>query len=880
MPSRVLTLLVCFAVLAGSSMSFAQNPLQGLSSQQIQKFRSLSPAEQRRLAKQFGIALPQITSSVQGEKLANTIERENSLAIPTASVDEDQSQEKYQSDDGLPYFGYEVFAGKATSFTPIADLPIPADYIVAPGDELSIQLYGKENEQYLLRVGRSGAIELPKLGPISVAGKRFSQVKEDLTQRIQSQIIGANVSVALGELRLIQVYVLGDAAQPGAYSLSSLATVSQALIAAGGIAKTGSLRKIDIRRGSRRITSLDLYDLLVHGQRGNDVRLQSGDAIFIHPVSERVAVSGEVLREGIYELRGNTSLADALKVAGGILPEGYAGRIQIARQSELGRSVRTSDLGRPEGRSFLLKAGDKIRVLRKNAGYRDDVQLSGAFVEPGRVGLTPGMRVTDVIGSAGVNLRDDADKSMALIVRRDTQRNISVVYVSLANILADFHSTDNYTLQAGDELMVLPSFDRLLEAQLAPEEEAESNIYLPSPKGDAEEYNEREMLSDSALLKDAELLKEKKLPFAKVKEKALREILAEVSAARETLLRPVLEALKAQSVAEQYQSIVEVAGRVKFPGKYPYMQNMTADGLLVLAGGMLEGAHEESAELTRLVPRGGDFRLEFQALPLAPASLRKFRLQPRDRINIFQSPDWDSSVAVTITGEVLFPGRYVVARGQALNDVIRRAGGLNEYAFAEGAVLSRESLKKREARELARLRNRLKEEVATLSLRKGTAISGLSVSPGEAIDAVDKLSDIDALGRLVIDLPAVLSGEGLNVTVEDGDFLHIPAHNGTVTVVGEVQYPSSHLYEEGLSYKDFLARAGGARKRADRKRIYIIRANGQVVLPKNSWFGAHVREGDTVVVPIDAEYTDRLSVFSAVTQILYQLGIAYDAIND
>ena len=168
-----------------------------------------------------------------------------------------------------------------------------------------------------------------------------------------------------------------------------------------------------------------------------------------------------------------------------------------------------------------------------------------------------------------------------------------------------------------------------------------------------------------------------------------------------------------------------------------------------------------------------------------------------------------------------------------------------------------------------------------MALQTNSPTSGLGVSPVEAIQAVDQLSEVDALGRLVINLPLALQeSQTHDIVLENNDYLHIPGHTNTVTVVGEVQYPSSHVYEEGLSYKDYLGKAGGLRERADKGRIYVIRANGEVVVPRRSWFGTRIAEGDTVVAPIDAQYTDKLSLFSTVTQMLFQLGVAYDVIRN
>lgn len=907
---------------------------QSLSPEQIARFSSMSPAEQQRLAKQYGIDVPQGRDRQQQSKeLPQTIEKPEQGEV--RKLEPKQSDK----DDELPLFGYDVFAGVPTSFTPIADLPVPSDYIVGPGDEISIQLFGKENEQHLLTVGRDGFINMPKLGPISVAGKAFSQVREDLTLRIKKQIIGADVAVAMGELRLIQIYILGDANNPGAYNLSSLATVSQALIAAGGIAETGSLRQIEVRRGKKLVQQVDLYDLLVKGDKSSDIRLQSGDAIFIHPVAQRVAIDGEVLRPAIYELKGNTSLAELVNIAGGITPGGSRSGVQIKRPTDRGVDVITRNLGEQRDARFPLSAGDKVLIQARATSYANAITLSGAFVQGGRHGFEPGMRVSDVL----TGLRDDADLDIAVLVSEDDGKNTTVRYVKAQEVMQNPAHNTNYTLAKGDELIVLPGTDFLRcsaddlysEQQKALDEEALDNVakqfeaaneraLTGEQSGDGTRVSERRGEETRLVNVEQELGRQQQFARLQKKKLALKRkhcglrahyntsldiqqyiqqdtenLLSEdksttrlatnireeaftlLGEERKALLAPTLAKLRLQARGGAVQKIVEVRGEVKFPGVYPYAPGMALDALLAVAGGTLESTYQQQGELTRLKHENGRMRLEHSEVAVAGRGLDSVALQARDRVNVFQHPDWRNDLTVELAGEVRFPGRYAIQRGETLSDVIARAGGLTEFAFPAGSVLSRESLKEREQRQLERLRQNLKQEVASLALQKNSPTSGLGVSPVEAIQAVEQLDTVEALGRLVINLPAAMhESQTHDIILEDNDYLHIPGRTNTVTVVGEVQYPSSHVYEEGLTYKDYLGKAGGLRERADKGRIYVIRANGEVVVPKQSWFGTRIAEGDTVVVPIDAQYTDKLSFFSAVTQILFQLGVAYDVIRD
>lgn len=915
--------VLCFFVTA----SYAQAP----SAQQMKYFKSLSPSEQKQLAEQFGVSLSDLQGSQGGQQqrqeLPQTIYRQgDERGQQNQREDEErfkarQSREERDENDELPIFGMNVFAGQVTSFTPIGDLPVPADYIVAPGDEIAIQVYGKLNEEYNLLVSRDGNINIPNLGPFSVVGKRFAQVREEIHQKFSQQVIGAQVSVSLGELHSMQVYVLGDARQPGGYQLSSLATATQAIIAAGGIADTGSLRQIEVRRGGELLSRIDLYDLLLHGNRGGDLRLQSGDAVFIPPAGPRVQIEGEVLRPAIYELDRKGTLLEALvKNAGGALPTANTSRLRVERKGNQGRDVFTLNLSQTQGRQFALQEGDQVYLDKQNEGYRNSVQLTGAFINAGQHGFQEGMRVADLFTNPKTVLRDDADDAVALLVRQEPRQQISVRYVHLRNIIKNSQSQDNVLLRAEDELVVLPAFvaqdvskkeDRENKAQkygnvndtLGGEspyqhQGAMTERRFNSERGFVDEDDnssdyprqgvnsralmefdskQRKLMSVLATQQDQNLSAEE----ARQRREALEELSTlRVARRRAELLAPIVEKLREQAGVNAYQNVVEIAGEVKYPGSYPYQSGMSLETLLQISGGLKENAFTEHGELARMVDKGDRLELQTSRVAINGMSPEKLTLRARDKVNIFERPEWRDTVAVEVTGEVRFPGTYTVVRGTGFKELINRAGGFTEFAFPEGAVFSREKLKEKEQEQIERLRERLKEEVATLSLRKSSGISGLSVSPTEAIDAVDKLNSVEALGRLVIDLPALASTDKNVLTLEDGDFLHIPSHSRTVTVVGEVQYPSSHLFEQDISYKEYIDRAGGTRQRADKGRIYIIRANGQVVVPKNSWFGASVNEGDTIVVPINAQYVDKLSVFGSVTQILYQLGIAYDVISD
>jgi polysaccharide biosynthesis/export protein len=211
---------------------------------------------------------------------------------------------KDEGEAALKPFGYDLFEGVPSTFAPVSDIQVPSDYIVGPGDKLEIQLYGNEPVGYSLTVERDGRINFPKLGPVNLTGLTFENARTAIEQRVAKQLIGSRVSVTMGDLRSIRVFVLGEANKPGSYTVSGLSTMTNALFVSGGVKKIGSLRNIQLKRNGKLITVLDLYDLLLHGDTSGDRQLLPGDVIFIPPIGPIVSVDGAVRRPAIYEIKG------------------------------------------------------------------------------------------------------------------------------------------------------------------------------------------------------------------------------------------------------------------------------------------------------------------------------------------------------------------------------------------------------------------------------------------------------------------------------------------------------------------------------------------------------------------------------------------------
>jgi protein involved in polysaccharide export with SLBB domain len=311
---------------------------------------------------------------------------------------------------------------------------------------------------------------------------------------------------------------------------------------------------------------------------------------------------------------------------------------------------------------------------------------------------------------------------------------------------------------------------------------------------------------------------------------------------------------------------------------------MRVSDLLRAGGGMSEAAYATDAELTRYTVVDGEYR-ETELVTVDLAGVMRgdaganLTIGPYDNLNIKEVSRWRGEASVTIRGEVVFPGTYPIRRGERLSSVLARAGGLTDLAFPEGSVFTRVEIQERQREQLELLAQRVERDLAVLSVSDPNA--GDTITAGQSL--VNQLRNSAPTGRWVIRLDDLVAGiEGADVVLKGGDVLLVPDERQEVSVLGEVQYATSHVYEPSVSRDAYINRSGGLSQRADKKRIYVVRANGEVVANTGAgWFqretGASIRPGDSIVVPLDVDQP--LARWSAITQIVYNLAIAAAAVN-
>src|SRR3984957_11834347 len=526
--------------------------------------------------------------------------------------------------EALKPFGYDLFEGVPSTFAPVSDIQVPVDYIVGPGDTLVIQLYGNEPSHYELTVQRDGQVNFPKLGPIRVSGMTFDAARAAIEQRVAQQMIGTRVSVTMGELRSIRVFVLGDAEKPGSYTVSGLSTMTNALFVSGGVKKIGSLRNIELKRNGRLVTTLDLYDLLLRGDTSGDKQLLPGDVIFIPPIGNTVSVDGAVRRPAIYELKSEKTVAQAVDIAGGMTPDADAklGQLERILPSRL-RQMHNVDLTAAASRATELENGDKLKIPEIRPTLENSVQLTGYVHRPGAFEYHAGLRLSDVLDSFD-ELRPDADPHY-IMIRREVppEERVEVISGALKRALAARGSAADPELRPRDQIFVFnlsASRDRILQPLIRPLElqatpdspeqivSIDGRVKAPGRYPLEPSMHVSDLIRAGGSLEDAAYRGQAEITRYKIVD----------GDARTTGLIPVnLAAIwrgepGADLPLKPYDVLVikpipmwmepgtiQLAGEGGFPGKYPIHQGGTFQSVLRRAGGFTDISFPEGAVFVR-----------------------------------------------------------------------------------------------------------------------------------------------------------------------------------------------------------------------------------------------------------------------------------------
>ncbi|MBD3347744.1 MAG: hypothetical protein GF400_00940 [Candidatus Eisenbacteria bacterium] len=905
-------LLFVALLLMGSPVGTA--PAQTPSDEQLEILRDLSPEQRAALLRELGsppagtgakrdVSTPEVMEPREPEESPIEQARADTGAAPGPSAPappplEPLTEEALEIkrafrnfvaesrplevDQELKQFGYELFAGAPTTFAPATDVPVSPDYLIGPGDEVRVQLYGKTNLSTDLTVDREGVISFPELGPITVAGLTFREMKELLAREVENRMIGVEVSVSMGRLRSIRVFVLGEVFRPGSYTVSGLSTLTNALFASGGVRKIGSLRRVQLKRGGRVVGELDLYDLLIEGDTSADVRLMPGDAIFVPPVGPLVGVAGEVLRPAIYEMVEPLTAAELIELAGGLRPTAYEDLIQLERIEE-GRRV-TYDMSIGGASEWTAQDGDLLKVYSIVDRDERAVFLEGNVLRPGKRQYFDGMTLLDLVPSTDALLPETYfDYGL---IERESKLNREPVYIGfdLGRALLDGEPDADLALQPRDRVYV---FHRA-HFRAAPRVSVRGEVRSPGNYEHRKDMRVLDLvlaaggLTRDAWLPEAELLRTdpvalevRKIPID------LRRVLADDE--RENVVLDDLDELVVHSLWEfRERDQVQVFGEVNKPGTYPLYENMTVSDLIFSGGNFKDSAYREEAELTRYAVIDGE-RREYRQLVvdldaiLAGEEEADLALKPYDKLLIRRISNWREDEVVEVSGEVAFPGRYPVEEGEQLSHLVDRFGGFLGDAYLPAAIFTREEIRSLQADQLDRMADQLEADLARLTVGStGEDRASERAQRQAALEAgsqlVEELRNTEATGRMVISLEDVVEDPGSeeDVVLTDGDRLHVPKKPDFVMVMGEINNPTAFVYQDGKGVRHYIRQAGGTTRFGDLGDTYVVKADGSVDTGRRLSLGP----GDVIIVPETLERFDGMRFLLDISQVLYQIGIA------
>lgn len=706
----------------------------------------------------------------------------------------------------LPIFGSNLFLDAPSTFAPIDRAPVPADYVVGPGDQLLIRGWGQVDINVQATVDRSGNIYIPKVGVVSVTGVNYSELVPYLKGVITHNFRNFDLSVSMGQLRSIQILVVGQARRPGSYTVSSLSSLVNAVFYSGGPLRTGSMRRIQLRRGGAVVVEFDLYDLLLRGDKSKDTTLLPGDVIFIPPVGPQVAMVGSVNTPAIYELKGNTTLADAVKLAGGFtaLTDNNKATVERIEQGDHQTFRRVEDFPlNDSGLSRSLQNGDVVRIAPMLPRFEETVTLRGNVAWPGRYPWHDGMRIRDLIPS-----------KEALLTR-------------------DFWRQQNPVYSATGELRLVPNAG--YEPRDGSGTGESSTGGMQPAQGTNQETPEQIRTTNSDQGNSS---------GQAGAERSLRT--NNPSANAENTIRQGTYAASTLSVGEARLRNDIKATAPEINWDYAVIQRINRDDLS-----------------TTLIP----FNLGKAILDNDQS--QNLVLYPGDVVTVFSQQDIKVPIEkqvkfVRLEGEFVASGVYRVEPGETLRDLIQRVGGLTSNAYLFGSEFTRESTRERQQQELNRIVGDLEVQVE----RNATTGASNVASPEEAAllgpslegqrRLVEKLRQLSPTGRIVLQLPGPNASlqDIPKIPLEDGDRFVVPFRPASVEVLGSVYNANAFIWKSDKRMSDYLRDAGGPNRNADKKHIFILRADGAVISSNSGsgfWGGGvesyRLDPGDAVVVP-------------------------------
>ncbi len=727
----------------------------------------------------------------------------------------------------LPIFGTELFNNVPSTFAPVDNAPVTADYVIGPGDEIMIRAWGQLDVDFSAVVDRVGTISIPKVGTINVAGIKYQDLQAHLKAAIGRVYRNFDLTATLGQLRSIQVFVVGQARRPGSYTIGSMSTLVNAIFAAGGPSAKGSMRSIQLKRGNKVVTELDLYDLLINGDKSKDAPLLPGDVIYIPPVGPLVAISGSVNVPAIFELKPTTNnLADLISWAGGLASTASGQKATVERiDDHKARKVSEFKLD-ATGMQANLRNGDLVTIYAITPRFENAVTLRGNVAQPGRFPWHEGMRVKDLIPKVDAlisrhywlhkNQTVGMESAVADVLRRNRAVGVDIPVTDLLKKnkerdadLTVAESMQNIQLNADVAAANANAVKRLTASKgLGVGQGAQSGEQVTAPGAKLSDEIKRNLNEVNWGYAVIERINPKDLSTTLVPFNLGKAIL-ENDPTQNLLLQPgdvvtIFSVDDIQVPIAKQTKYVRLEGEFVNPGIYRVEPGETLRQLVARVGGLSPNAYLFGAEFTRESNR------------------------------IYQQKKLDEAVN-RLEREIQSAS---ISRARNVTTA-EEAAGLTQDAQAQQALIG-------------------------------------------------KLRQVKATGRIVLEVPpeeTVGLKDLPDIALEDSDRFIVPSMPSTVNVVGAVYNENAFVFKPNKRLNDYLRQAGGVSRTGDKADVYLLRVDGSVISKRQSgWLmgrfdGERLMPGDTIVVPEDFERTTWTKTLKDYGQILYQFGLGAAAIK-
>ncbi len=748
-------------------------------------------------------------------------------------------------------FGLDLFKDAPSTFAPIDLAPAPLDYVLGPGDELKIQLFGSITSNRIVPVNREGNIVLPELGSIEISGLVFREALNKINSVLNASLIGVSAEISLAKIRSIQIFVLGNAYSPGAYTVSSLSNISNVLFFSGGPTDNGSLRNITVKRQGQEIGNLDFYEFLIKGNIKNDIRLQSNDAILINPTGKTISITGQVKNQARYELLENEDFNDLIFYASGLTNKANKNKLTLSSFAENGERI-YKNLSLNQISEVVLKDGDEIFVHTLSNTPRNIIKVAGEISSSGSVAFEEGLSLEDIVRPE--DFFESTYAPFAIIERENKFGSKRLLRSNLYN-----NDGSKTPLFANDIIYVLSKNDvnflnSILVADalniLSNKNSEKISNYFRSRNLDRYQCKSLQMLAKQASSTSIKFVKSKYLPNPDIQAIDQLEFINECPEIFEEKPYLIIFALENSSV---------ISGEVRNPGIYPSYNISSTYDLLSYAGGPSD---KFSGFIDIYTDEGLSFKIDIaeddNLSELGVNSSFYANLSSRVKKEIF---------SVSLDGAFKNPGVYGVKQGERMSEVISRAGGYKTNAYPYGGVLARKSVALKEKTAFMRSADQLEQSIAT-AISSGR-ISSVGGDPTLALTSISRLitdlENIEPIGRVVteFDLDALEKFPERDIFLEPGDRIFIPDRSSTVTVSGQVLSPTSFTFNPSFKVNNYIDLAGGFSEEADKNRTLVVYPNGMASRVRNWPNSPDLSPGTTLIVPRDPNPFDWL-VFSQV----------------